>query len=76
MNCMTCEHGALKRGIGTFEVDHAGTKLVVKQVPALVCDNCGDEYFEGTIAAELLLQAEQAAMAGIESDIREYVFAA
>jgi YgiT-type zinc finger domain-containing protein len=75
MNCTTCTQGALRPGMGTFEVDHEGTKLTVKDVPALVCDRCGDEYFEGTIAAELIREAEQAARNGISSNVRQYVAA-
>lgn len=72
MDCVTCEIGQLKPGEGTFEADHQGTNLVVTNVPALVCAACGAEYFEGTIALEIIEAAEKAALAGVASDVRVY----
>ena len=51
------------------------TTLVVKCVPAFVCANCGHEYVAEEIAGQLLTLAEDAAKAGVEVDVREYVAA-
>jgi YgiT-type zinc finger domain-containing protein len=72
MDCVSCDKGQLKPGTGTFEADHQGTNLVVTDVPALVCAACGAEYFEGTIALEIIEAAEQAARQGVASDRRAY----
>lgn len=49
--------------------------LVVKGVPAQVCENCGEEYVNETTTARLLQVAEEAVQAGVQVDVREYVAA-
>jgi len=44
-------------------------------VPARVCDNCGEEYLDGTTTAELLKTADAAAQAGVQVHVRHYVAA-
>ena len=45
MNCIHC-HGQMKRSKAPFHVDHNGHRLVFDTVPAWVCDQCGEAYFE------------------------------
>jgi hypothetical protein len=49
--------------------------LVVKDVPAQVCWNCGEEYLDQDAAKQLLRAAEEAARAGVQVDVRRYVAA-
>ena len=49
--------------------------LVVKGVPALVCENCGEEYLDEATTTQLLQTAEEAAGAGVQVDVRQYVAA-
>jgi hypothetical protein len=49
--------------------------LVFKGVPAQVCENCGEEYVDEDTTARLLQVAEEAARAGVQVDVREYVAA-
>jgi len=46
--------------------------LVIRNVPAEVCENCGEAYVDEATARELLHGAEAAARAGVMVDIREY----
>ena len=45
MNCIHC-HGQMKRSKASFHVDRNGYHLVFDTVPAWVCDQCGEAYFE------------------------------
>ena len=45
MNCMHC-HGEMKRDSAPFHVDRKGYHLLLDAVPAWVCSQCGEEYFE------------------------------
>ena len=45
MNCIHC-HGQMKLSKAPFHVDHKGHHLVFDTVPAWVCDQCGEAYFE------------------------------
>jgi len=49
--------------------------LVVKDVPAQVCENCGEEYIDADITARLIQTAEEAAQSGVQVDVREYMAA-
>ena len=49
--------------------------LVVKGVPAQVCENCGEEYVDVNTTAWLLHTAEEAANSGIQVDVRQYIAA-
>ena len=44
-------------------------------MPAEVCQNCGEEYVDESITAQLLKTAEEAARMGVHVDIRNYQLA-
>ncbi len=72
MSCVICKNGETEPGFGTITLTNGSTTLVVKNAPALVCDNCGEEYFESDVTACLLDMAEKAAKAGVEVGVRNY----
>lgn len=76
MKCVVCKHGNTQPGRMTAMLERNNTTIVVKQVPADVCNNCGEEYLSQEISAQLLRQAEEAVKAGIQVDVREYKSAA
>lgn len=73
MKCIICRQGETQPGVTTMTFERNGLTLVVKNVPARVCVNCGEEYVDEEIAAKLLETAENAAQAGVLVDIRAYV---
>ena len=75
MNCVVCKHGETEAGEVTVTLERGGTTLVVKKVPAQVCENCGEEYVGEAVAAALLRKAEEAARAGVEVEVRHYAAA-
>lgn len=75
MECVICKKGRTSPGKTTVTLEKDGTTLVVKSVPARICENCGERYLDEEISKELLEQAEQASKAGIQVEVREYVAA-
>lgn len=75
MNCVICKHGVLTDGHTTLTLERAGAVVVFKDVPARVCDTCGEAYLDEAISGQLLASAERAAQAGVEVDVRHYVAA-
>jgi YgiT-type zinc finger domain-containing protein len=73
MKCVICKQGETQPGVTTVTLERNGLTLVVKQVPARVCANCGEEYVDEGVASQLLTTAEQAAQSGVLVDIRAYV---
>jgi YgiT-type zinc finger domain-containing protein len=45
MKCLYC-HGTMKRGTAPFHIDRKGYHLILDTVPAWVCTQCGEPYFE------------------------------
>ena len=63
----------LVTGETTVELTRDQTTLVVKGVPAQVCENCGEEYVDDATTAWLLETAEAAERSGVELDVRQYI---
>ena len=75
MKCVICKHGNTKDGRATITLTRGETTLVIKAVPAQVCANCGEEYVDEDITARLLLSAEDAALEGVQVEVRVYTTA-
>ncbi len=72
MKCVICKQGETHPGIATMTLEREATTLVFKEVPALVCENCGEEYMEEDVTHTLLAYAEEAVRTGVEVDVRHY----
>ena len=72
MKCPICKHGETTAGDATVTLERGGLTLVVKAVPAQVCDNCGEVYVDEQAAAQLLNEAEASARAGTEINVRHF----
>jgi YgiT-type zinc finger domain-containing protein len=73
MKCVICKQGETQPGAATITLEREGTMLIVRSVPAQVCQNCGEEYINEDITATLLQQAEEAVRTGVQVNIRTYV---
>ena len=75
MRCVICKQGEAWPGKATITLERDGTTLVVKGVPANVCNTCGEKYVSEEVTAKLLKHAEEVAGAGVQVDVREYIAA-
>lgn len=75
MTCMICRNGNTQPGSATVSLTREHTTVVVKGVPADICDNCGEEYLDASVTDRLLAIAEEAAQAGVEVDVRQFIAA-
>lgn len=69
MKCAVCKHGETRPGTVSVTLERRGATLVFREVPALVCDNCGEAYHEEKVATQLMQQAEKAVRGGVEIDV-------
>ena len=76
MKCPICRHGETRPGAVTVSFERGGMTIVFREVPALVCENCGEAFHDEAVTVALLKQAEQAAAAGVEIDVRRFAVAA
>jgi len=73
MKCTICKHGETAEGFATVTLHRGRTVVVFRDVPAQVCQVCGEYYLEGEISETLLEQAEDAVSRGVEIDVRNFV---
>ena len=52
MNCYMCK-GNLKIKKVNYVVDLDNTIIIIKGVPAKVCEQCGEQYFDDTTAENI-----------------------
>lgn len=75
MRCIICKQGRTVSGKTTVTLERDGLTLVIKNVPADVCENCGEEYIGEEVTKRLLNIAEEAVHSGVQVDIRSYIAA-
>ena len=73
---MICKHGETKKGTTTVTLEKDNSTIVFKEVPAQICDNCGEKYIDNSTTKGLLSNAREIVKNGAEVDIRKYVTAA
>jgi len=75
MTCVICKRGTTRPGKARITLERAHTTVIVKGVPARVCDNCGEEYVDEDTSGRLLEIVDAAARGGVQVDVREFVAA-
>ena len=75
MKCVICKQAETKPGTTTVTLERDGLTCVIKQVPAQVCPNCGEDYVDEIVTGDLLKSAELMVKVGTQVDIRQYVAA-
>ena len=72
MKCVICRLGETHAGKTVATLQRGETTVILKNVPAEVCDNCGEYYLSEGIADSLLKRAEVAAQQGSEVEILQF----
>ena len=70
-----CRQGETRPGKTTVVLQRDGATVVISDVPAQVCENCGEEYVDEKVAESVLAAAQELARAGVRVEIRDYVAA-
>jgi YgiT-type zinc finger domain-containing protein len=76
MKCVICKYGETKEGTTTITLERGNSTIVFKDVPAQICDNCGEKFVDATTTKELLKKANELIKNGTEVDIRKFSVAA
>jgi len=76
MKCVICKHGETTKGTTTITLEKNNSTIVFKEVPAQICDNCGEQYIDAATTKEVLKKAREIVKNGVEVDIRKYETAA
>ncbi|MDN5870864.1 MAG: type II toxin-antitoxin system MqsA family antitoxin [Nitrococcus sp.] len=69
MKCVICKTGDVADGTATVTLQRGETIIVIKDVPAQVCAQCGEYYLTATMTEQVLAMAEAAVSKGAEVEI-------
>lgn len=72
MKCVICRQGQTKDGFATVTLNREHTTVVIKEVPADICENCGEYYLSDTVTAKIEKLATQAVQNGVEIQVLRY----
>jgi len=69
MKCLDCKHGTLEKGTTTVSYDREGCTVVIKDVPADICNVCGAWYLSEEMTEQVTEIGHRAAKNGAEVEI-------
>jgi len=72
MKCVICRHGETTAGLVTVTLQRDQTVVIMRDVPAEVCRNCGEYYLDEAVAAKVYREAEAAVARRAEVEILRY----
>jgi len=72
MKCAICQTGSMGSGTTTVTLGRGQTTVVIKEVPAEVCDNCGEYYLSEQVTAQVHRLAERPVQRGVEIEVLRY----
>jgi YgiT-type zinc finger domain-containing protein len=72
MNCVLCKHGQTRPGQATVTLQRGETTVILKGVPAEICENCGEYYLSDDMTGQVLERAEAAVKSGAEVEILRF----
>lgn len=75
MRCNICRNGETKKGHTVAALSRGSATVVFRDVPAQICQNCGEAYLAEATTSRLLKLAESATHAGVQVEVREYLAA-
>jgi YgiT-type zinc finger domain-containing protein len=72
MKCAICKHGETHPGKATTTLQRGQTTVIIKDVPAEICGNCGEDYLSEAITRRVMALAEEAVKKGAEVEILRF----
>ena len=72
MKCVICKKGGTYKGYATITLEREGVTIVFQNVPAQICENCGEEYVSAEVTKHLIRMAEEAVNSGVSFEVRRY----
>ena len=72
MICLICRQAELIYGFTSIPFERDEFRLLMRNVPAQVCPNCGEAVVDEDVAAELLKKTEDIFEQGLQDEVRDY----
>lgn len=72
MTCVICKAGETAPGMATVVLQRGEATIVIKGVPAEICDTCGEYYLSEETTRRVLALAEAAVARGAEIEVLRF----
>jgi len=72
MKCVICRQGDTAPGLVTVTLLRGESVVIIKDVPAQVCQDCGEYYLDEPVASKVYAQAEDAVHRHAEVEVIRY----
>jgi YgiT-type zinc finger domain-containing protein len=72
MKCVICKTGERHSGKTTVTLQRGRTVVVIRDVPAEICEDCGEYYLDDVTARRVYADAEQSVQRHVEVEIQCY----
>jgi YgiT-type zinc finger domain-containing protein len=69
MQCVICKTGITQKGTTSTMLERDGNFVIIKDIPAEVCIQCGEAYFDEKTTSELLRTTNDALDKGAELEV-------
>lgn len=72
MKCVICRHGKTYSGNVNVTLERDGCIIIIKNVPADICENCEEYYLSQSTTAAVFDRAERAIDSNAEVEILRF----
>jgi YgiT-type zinc finger domain-containing protein len=72
MDRVICKNGNTRPGKVNVVLQRDESTIIIKSVPADVCDNCGEYYLTEDVTGQIMERAEEAVKKGAEVEILRF----
>ena len=72
MKCTICKQGETQPGKTTVVLERGKTTVLIKDVPAEICENCGEYYLTEEMTAKVMEMAEEAVRRNAEIEVLRF----
>ena len=72
MKCVFCKQGRTNKGTATVTLERGKTTVIIKEVPAEICENCGEYYLSDVVTEKVQNLAAQSVQHGAEIEVLKY----
>ena len=72
MQCVICKMGETAEGLANVTLHRDESTIVIKGVPAQICENCGEYYLSNDITEKVMDLAETAVKNNVEVEVLRF----
>lgn len=72
IECVICKNGTMQDGHVTVTLQRGESVIIIKNVPASVCENCGEYKLSESVTARVMQIAEESVNKHVEIEVLQF----